>query len=65
MVLLDPKTKNAQATFTFKAEISTYDSSTVTIKNSHQPVVHSSHGYQCCVIMLDDDGEPLQKLQFQ
>jgi len=53
MVLLDTK-MNPKATYTFKAEIWSFDGVTRTIKNSYQPVVHASHIRQCCAIVQDD-----------
>lgn len=56
MVLLDAK-MNPKATYTFRAEIWAFDSVPRKIKNSHQPVVHSSHIRQCCAIVLDENQE--------
>ena len=42
MVLVDPKLK-PKATWTFCAEIWTFDGSTKTIKNNYQPVVNTGH----------------------
>lgn len=42
MVLVDSRLK-PRATFTFQAEIHTFDGETRTIKNNCQPVVHTTH----------------------
>jgi GTPase len=42
MVLVDPKSK-PRATWTFAAEIWTFDGSTKNIKNNYQPVIHVGH----------------------
>ena len=53
MVLLDHLDQNIKATMSFRAEISTYDGQSITVKNTQQPIVHFSHGSQICLIMLD------------
>lgn len=52
MVLVDPKSK-PRATWTFAAEIWTFDGSTKFIKNNYQPVVHVGHIRQSVKIILD------------
>ena len=52
MVLVDPKSK-PRATWTFAAEIWTFDGSTKIIKNNYQPVVHTSHVRESARIILD------------
>ena len=52
MVLIDPKIK-PKATWTFSAEIWTFDGTTKTIKNNYQPVIHTSHIRQAARIILD------------
>jgi GTPase len=42
MVLVDPKSK-PRATWTFCAEIWTFDGSIKTIKHNYQPVLHADH----------------------
>lgn len=52
MVLVDPKSK-PRATWTFSAEIWTFDGSTKNIKNNSQPVIHVGHIRQAAKIILD------------
>lgn len=52
MVLVDPKSK-PRATWTFAAEIWTFDGSTKVLKNNSQPVIHISHVRQSARIILD------------
>lgn len=52
MVLVDPKSK-PMATYTFCAEIWTYDGTTKTIKNNYQPVINVGHVRQAVKIILD------------
>jgi hypothetical protein len=52
MVLVDPKSK-PRATWTFSAEIWTFDGTTKTIKNNYQPVVHTAHIRQSARMILD------------
>ena len=52
MVLVDPKSK-PRATWTFSAEIWTFDGSTKIIKNNYQPVIHVGHIRQSAKIILD------------
>lgn len=54
MVLVDSRLK-PRATFTFQAEISTFDGETRTLKNNCQPVVHTTHVRQSAKIILDQD----------
>lgn len=52
MVLIDPKIK-PKATWTFSAEIWTFDGTTKSIKNNYQPVIHTSHIRQSARMILD------------
>lgn len=54
MVLVDPKSK-PQATYTFTAEVCTFDGSTKTIKDNSQPIVHIVHVRQAAKIILEKD----------
>lgn len=57
MVLVDPKSK-PKATWTFCAELWTFDGTTKTIKNNYQPVIHTSHIRQSAKIILDKAAFP-------
>jgi GTPase len=52
MVLVDPKSK-PRATWTFVAEIWTFDGLSKIIKNNYQPVIHVGHIRQSAKIILD------------
>lgn len=52
MVLIDPKSK-PRASWTFIAEIWTFDGSTKTISNKYSPVVNTSHIRQAAKIIID------------
>lgn len=52
MVLVDPKSK-PRATYTFCAEIWTFDGKESTIKNNYQPVINTAHIRQTIKIILD------------
>ncbi len=52
MVLVDPKLK-PKATWTFCAEICTFDGVQKTLKNNFQPVVNTGHIRQSARIILD------------
>ena len=52
MVLVDPKSK-PRATWTFAAEIWTFDGLTKMIKNNYQPVIHVGHVRQSARFILD------------
>mmetsp|Transcript_19487 Transcript_19487/g.14165 ORF Transcript_19487/g.14165 Transcript_19487/m.14165 type:complete len:106 (-) Transcript_19487:304-621(-) len=52
MVLVDPKSK-PRGTWTFCAEIWTFDGQTKAFKNNFQPVVNTGHVRQSARIILD------------
>jgi GTPase len=52
MVLADPKI-NPRATWTFSAEIWTFDGSHKVVKHNYQPMMHTSHIRQATRIILD------------
>lgn len=61
MVLVDTKSKPS-ATYTFTAELWTFDGSTKTIKNNAQPIVHIVHIRQAAKVMLNTKKEDTKSI---